>query len=183
VAFTLILFRDSNPGSSTLCRSIVDCNGINDLHDFHDCDVGRRARCRRLAFFSHTPYYPSSMAYLLRQISNSTRLSLMLKFDGLCLVRYSMSLLCFFGLIIAHVTSSSYSLISLPPGVLITISLLLPAGAKEIASAGREELHPDGISSGMNHRVSSDSGCKLIRCEMRYHDDGQRWPGQDGLCK
>jgi hypothetical protein len=62
---------------------------------------------------------------------------------------------------------SSYSLISLPPVVLLTISLLLPAAPDDTSSTGGDKLHPDDVSSGDNHRVSYDAECKISLCRVQ----------------
>jgi hypothetical protein len=62
---------------------------------------------------------------------------------------------------------SSYSLISLPPVVLLTISLLLPAAPDDTSSAGGDKLHSDDISSGDNHRVPYDDECKISLCRVQ----------------
>jgi hypothetical protein len=62
---------------------------------------------------------------------------------------------------------SSYSLISLPHVVLLTISLLLPAAADDTSSAGGDKLHSDDISSGDNHRVPYDDECKISLCRVQ----------------
>jgi hypothetical protein len=75
-----------------------------------------------------------------------------------------------FALIItlASICSSSYSLISLPPVVLLTISLLLPCSCSrapdETSSAGGDKLHPDDISSGDKHRLpyNATTACSII---------------------